>query len=259
MLTASPPRYFAGLDVHRDTIEACVYDAQRRQVCYRARFPAHDSGRLCAFIQRVRSAFGAPRCCYEASSCGYVLYHALRALGVDCTVIAPGSMPRRSGDRIKTDRRDAQTLAEYFAAGLLTACMVPDKQWESVRTLVRSRATLVEDLHRPKVRLIQLLRSRGHVYNEGHTWTKKFMHWVNRVELESTLMMSTFCGALCNLLSFCRRRFGRWSSRSQRLPRFPASRPRFRSCRASGASRSIPRCSWCAREGPSVVFNGRPL
>lgn len=110
---------------------------------YRAAFSAHDAGRLHRFIDHVRAHFGEPRCCYEASSCGYVLYRSLHEMGVDCEVIAPGSLPRRTSDQIKTDRRDAKMLAEYFAAGLLTACFVPDQSWESARNLVRSRADLL--------------------------------------------------------------------------------------------------------------------
>ena len=95
-------RYFAGLDVHRDMIVACVYDQRQRRVCYLTEFRANDAGHLSGFIGPVRTAFGEPRCCYEASSCGYILYRSLQALHVDCAVIAPGSMPRRPGDRIKT-------------------------------------------------------------------------------------------------------------------------------------------------------------
>ena len=148
--TSSSFRYFVGLDVHRDTIAACVYDAHWRLPCHHAEFSAHDAARLRRFIDHVRARFGEPRCCYEASSCGYVLYRSLQELGVDCEVIAPGSMPRRTSDRIKTDRRDATKLAEYFAAGLLTTCFVPDEQWESARNLVRSRADLLRGAASPQ-------------------------------------------------------------------------------------------------------------
>ena len=109
---------------------------------------------------------------------------AVPELDVDCTVIAPGSMPRRTGDRIKTDRRDAKMLAEYFAAGRLTACFVPDKEWEVARNLVRSRASLVAQVHRPKMHLLARLRKRGQVYRDGRPWTQKFARWLNRIQLE---------------------------------------------------------------------------
>ena len=177
------PRFFTGLDVHRDTIAACVYDSETRRPCYETEFCAHTPNKLSRFVGDVHRKYGAFRACYEASSGGYVLHKDLKELGVDCAVIAPGSIPKRSGDRIKTDQRDARKLAEYFACGLLTECFIPDRKFESARGLVRSRTGLIQNLHRSKMRVIHLLRSRGQVYNSGGYWTKKFMVWINQVEL----------------------------------------------------------------------------
>ena len=85
--------------------------------------------------------------------------------------MAPGSRPRRPGDRIQTDRRDAENWAEYFAAGRWTECFGPDPDGESARGRVRSRA----DRHRPQVRAFSWLRSRGPTYDGGQPWTRKFM------------------------------------------------------------------------------------
>jgi len=117
---SSRTRYFVGLDVHRATIASCVYDADLRRSCDEREFSAQKPERLSRFVASMRSKYSDFRCCYEASFCGTALYEALTALGVDCVIIAPGSIPWRNGDRIKTDRRDARKLAEYFAAGLLT-------------------------------------------------------------------------------------------------------------------------------------------
>ncbi|MDE2644231.1 MAG: hypothetical protein OXI05_00120 [Bacteroidota bacterium] len=114
----SRPRYFVGLDVHRDTIAACVYDAHVRRVCEESEFSAREPKRLARFAECISSRYGVFRCCYEASYSGTALYEALTALGVDCAIIASGSIPRCQGDRIKTHGRDARKLAEYFAAGL---------------------------------------------------------------------------------------------------------------------------------------------
>jgi transposase len=132
----------------------------------------------------MRSKYEDFRCCYEASFCGTALHDTLTALGVDCAIIAPGSIPRRVGDRIKTDRRDARKLAEYFAAGLLTECFILDSELRSVRSLMRSRATLIKNLHRSKMQVIHFLHARGHSYNAGGYWTQKFMVWINKVELD---------------------------------------------------------------------------
>ena len=182
--SCSRTRYFAGLDVHRDTIVSCVYDADLRRSCDEREFSAQKPKSLARFVASVRSKYGVFRCCYEASFCGTALYDALTALGVDCVIIAPGSIPRRSGDRIKTDRRDARKLAEYFAAGLLTECFVLDSELRSVRSLMRSREALIKNLHRSKMQAIHFLHARGHSYNAGGYWTQRFMAWINKVELD---------------------------------------------------------------------------
>ena len=82
---------------------------------------------------------------------------------MDCAIIAQDSIPRRSGDRIKTDRRDALKLAEYFAANLLPECFVQEKEMQSVR----SRVSLIKTLHQSKMRVIQFLHTRGHIYTAG--------------------------------------------------------------------------------------------
>ncbi|MYF40586.1 MAG: IS110 family transposase, partial [Rhodothermaceae bacterium] len=182
--SSSRVRYFAALDVHRDTISSCLYDADRRRSCDEREFSAHKSKSLVRFVESIRSKYGDFRCCYEASFCGTALYELLTALGVDCAIIAPGSIPRRSGDRIKTDQRDARKLAEYFAAGLLTECFVLDSELRSVRSLMRSREALMKNLHRSKMQAIHFLHVRGQCYNAGSYWTQKFMAWINKVELD---------------------------------------------------------------------------
>lgn len=184
-LPSSPrTRYFIGLDVHRDTIVSCVYDADLRRSCDEREFSAHKPKHLSRFVDSMRSKYGDFRCCYEASFCGTALYEALTALGVDCVIIAPGSIPRRGGDRIKTDRRDARKLAEYFAAGLLTECFILDSELRSVRSLMRSREALMKNLHRSKMQAVHFLHSRGHSFNAGGYWKQKFMVWINQVKLD---------------------------------------------------------------------------
>ncbi len=183
--TPAGPRYFVGLDVHRDTIASCVYDATLRRVCEEREFSTKTPKHLSRMVNSLRSSYGEFRCCYEASFSGTAVYDALTALGVDCAIIAPGSIPRRHGDRIKTDRRDARKLAEYFAAGLLTECFAPDQELISARSLVRSRAAQMKNLHRSKMHVIHFLHARGHTYRDGkHYWTKKFMVWINNIQLD---------------------------------------------------------------------------
>ncbi len=80
---------FVGLDVHRDTIAACVFDPASKTVCLEVELPSDDRSKLRKLMARIRGSFGEPRCCYEASSCGYTLYKTLTDDGVSCAVIAP--------------------------------------------------------------------------------------------------------------------------------------------------------------------------
>ena len=172
-----------GLDVHKDTIMACVFDPSSGEVG-RARQFKNAPDRIARFVRTLRASGLEPDVCYEASSCGYVIYRQLRRLNVACAVIAPTSIPRRAGERIKTDRRDAEKLATMYVGGLLETVEVPDLELERVRALVRCRHTLAEDLVQAKHRTTRLLEARGHVFRQGKNWTRNFWAWLNKITLE---------------------------------------------------------------------------
>lgn len=176
-------RVVVGLDVHKDTIMACVFDPSTGEIRGTHEFK-NAPDRIDSFVRSLRRSGIEPDVCYEASSCGYVIYRQLSRLKVACAVIAPTSMPRRPGERIKTDRRDAEKLATMYAAGLLERVSVPDEELERVRALVRCRHTLADDLTRVKHRTTRLLESRGYVYRQGKNWTQKFWAWLRKIELE---------------------------------------------------------------------------
>ena len=165
---------FVGLDEHRDTIAAYVCDPASTMVCLEVELPSDDRAKLRKFMARIRRSFGEPRCCYEASSCGYTLYRTLRDDGVACALIARSSIPRRAGNRVKTDRRDLEKLACCYAAGLLTATHISDPSFIATSSLVRRRVALVEDLTRTKQRAVLLLQGRRYVYRISSNWTQKF-------------------------------------------------------------------------------------
>ena len=108
---SKPTRYFVGSDVDRAMIAACVYDSEASRPCYETGFCARTPIKLTRFVDLVHRRFGGFRACCEASFCGCILHRDLSARGIDCAVIAPGSVPRRSGDRIKNDQLDARKLA----------------------------------------------------------------------------------------------------------------------------------------------------
>ncbi len=119
---------------------------------------------------------------YEAGCFGFDLYRQLNALGVSVVVAAPGLIPRKPADRVKTDRRDAHSLALTLRAGQLTGVYVPTEQDESVRDYLRMYDSLRGDLRICKQRVLQFLLRRGIRYEGGGPWTVKHKHWLSSLE-----------------------------------------------------------------------------
>jgi len=137
-------------------------------------------------IERLQKEEGEVRCVYEAGPCGYQLYRKLRQAGISCAVIAPSLTPRKPGDRVKTNRRDARNLGRLYRAGELTVIEVPNEQQEAVRDLMRAREDVREDLTRRQHRLSRFLLRQGYLYQEGEKWTKKYWAWLRRIQFEDT-------------------------------------------------------------------------
>ena len=128
-----------------------------------------------------REAPGPVRVCYEAGPCGYALQRQMTTPRVSCQVIAPALIPRKPGERIKTNRRDARKLAELLRAGLLTEVRPPTPEEEAVRDLCRARDDAREDLQRCRHRLGKLLLRRGLHYS-GRNWTRAHRQWIDSLE-----------------------------------------------------------------------------
>ena len=129
-------------------------------------------------LTRLRKAHGGNPClelCYEAGPCGFGIARRLRQLGVPCMVVAPSMTPRRSGERVKTDRRDAVTLARLLRAGELKAIYIPEPTDEAIRDLCRARTDAVDDLRRSRYRLKALLLRHGYRYHGKSAWSQAHM------------------------------------------------------------------------------------
>ncbi len=167
---------FVGLDVHADTIAVALAEG-RDEVRSLGVIP----NRLESIRKLVRSLGPVQqvRACYEAGPTGYVLYWQLTQLGVRCDVIAPSLVPTKAGDRVKTDRRDAEKLARCHRAGELTAVWVPDAAHEALRDLVRAREAAKKDQLKARHRLGKFLLRHG-CRPDGlkKTWTKKHLEWI---------------------------------------------------------------------------------
>jgi transposase len=139
-------------------------------------------------VKRIqKQSRGRIEFCYEAGPCGFDLQRKLVSLGVECRVIAPSLVPRKAGERIKTDRRDALKLLEYQRAGLLTDVYPPSAEHEAVRDLCRCRQTVGEDLKRAQHRLLKFLLRHGFHYGEGNHWTQKHFRWLQSLPFEDTV------------------------------------------------------------------------
>jgi transposase len=125
-----------------------------------------------------RDAPGPVRLCYEAGPCGYALQRQATTARVRCQVIAPTLIPRKAGERVKTNRRDARKLAELLRAGLLTEVRPPTPEDEAVRDLCRARDDARADLQRCRHRLGQLLLRRG-LHYPGRNWSRAHRQWVD--------------------------------------------------------------------------------
>ncbi len=160
-------RSLVGLDVHATKIVAAVLDAETGQLQTFAMSGDSDAAAsFCAGLPRpVRAA-------YEAGPTGYGLARELVKRGVECVVAAPSKIPRASGDRVKTDRRDAEHLVRLLLAGKLHAVRVPGDEEEALRDLVRAREAVRVDLMRSRHRLSKLLLRHGIRFDDGHAWAK---------------------------------------------------------------------------------------
>ena len=137
-----------------------------------------DSPSILRFVERLRRERSV-QCCYEAGPCGFDLQRALTARDIPCDVIAPSLIPRRPGDRVKTDRRDAGQLAVLYRAGALTAIHIPSDQEEAARDLLRCREDIRADLLRARHRLSHFLLRHGRRFTATkRAWTKRHTEWL---------------------------------------------------------------------------------
>lgn len=155
---------FIGLDVHKATISVAVADGERGGEVRSWGVIPHRVGDVQKIVERLSESGQQLHFCYEAGPCGYGLHRQLVDLGHECIVVAPSLIPVKSGDRVKTDRRDAMMLARLHRAGELTAVWVPDEAHEAIRDLVRARATAVRVVGKARQHLQGFLLRHSRVY-----------------------------------------------------------------------------------------------
>lgn len=181
---------YVGLDVDSEKIAVAVAELGG-EVRSLGTIPYREES-LRRLVRKLGPA-GRLRFCYEAGPHGYSLYWQLSKLGVHCDVVAPTLVPVKSGDRVKTNRRDAEKLARCYRSGDLTAVWVPDAAHEALRDLVRARETAKKDQLRARHRLGKFLLRRGLRAAAGlKSWTAKHLLWVRTLRFEHAAQEATF-------------------------------------------------------------------
>jgi len=182
---------YVGLDVHKETIAVAVAEAEGGEVRYHGEI-ANTPAALDKLIKQLRKGDAALSFCYEAGPCGYGIHRQLTEQGWNCQVVAPSLIPKKAGDRVKTDRRDSLMLARLHRAGELTAVWVPDTAQEALRDLTRAREDLKHLQRQAKQRLLAFLLRHGQRYAGQSRWTQAHYRWLETVKLAHPVQQIVF-------------------------------------------------------------------
>jgi transposase len=193
-------RTSVGLDVHARSVVAGVLDAETGEIRSQRLAPRAE-----VIVAWLGGLPGPVAAAYEAGPTGFVLARALEAAGIRCVVAAPSKLERPPGDRVKTDRRDAERLARLLRIGELTAVRVPSVDEEAARDLVRAREDARGDLMRARHRLSKLLLRQGLVY-DANAWTHAHERWLRAIRFERRGLAVAFDEAYGAVLSVEARR-----------------------------------------------------
>ena len=172
-----------GIDDHAEKLTIAQFVGNQKQAAKEWEVAPIEAG-LRQLVKWLKDLKGPVRCVYEAGPCGYELYRLLVNKGIECTVAAPSLTPRKPGERIKTNRRDARKLAELLRAGVLTMIAVPDRRQESVRDLLRARDDMRRNVMSARHRLSKFLLRHGRRFRDGGNWGGKHWHWIRSQKMD---------------------------------------------------------------------------
>lgn len=175
--------HWIGIDDHADKWTIAEFAGSGKEPEHEFEVVPNEAGyrKLIGFCKGLE---GEVRIVYEAGPCGYELYRWLRKAGLNCEVAAPSLTPKKPGERVKTNRRDAKKLGRYLRSGDLTMIAVPDVRREGLRDLIRGRQSTRVDVVRLQHQITKLVLRYGHRYREGKAWTVRFWTWLRAIRLE---------------------------------------------------------------------------
>lgn len=179
---------YLGLDVHAENIAVAIAGAGRDGEVRSHGIISSDLQNVEKVLRRLGHPHKELRVCYEAGPCGFVLARRLKQWGIACDVVAPSLTPKGSGDKIKTDRRDARLLARLHRAGELTAVHIPDERDEAMRDLCRARTDAVQDLRSGRHQLKAFLLRNGYRYSEKTSWGVAHMRYLRELVMPHPAM-----------------------------------------------------------------------
>jgi len=183
---------FVGIDTSKSRNAIAIADGGRcGEVRYLGELPTTEAA-IRKLVAKLVAKYRDLMFCYEAGPTGYGLYRLLKSLGHECLVVAPSLIPKKAGDRVKTNRRDAVSLAKLLRAGELTAVWVPDERHEAMRDLSRARLAVKKDLQGKRQQISSLMLRLGRIYPGKTTWGPAHMKWLMAQKLEHREQRITF-------------------------------------------------------------------
>jgi transposase len=194
---------YVGLDVHKATVCVALAESGRGGEVRQVGLFENRPEILCKLAARLGKGGRRLSFCYEAGPCGYGLHRLLTGCGRSCIVVAPSPIPMKSGDRVKTDRRDAMMLAKPHRAGEPTAIWIPDAAHEAMRDLVRARVTGGRVLSKARQHLQGFLLRHDRIYRGARAWTQAYRRWLTTVRFEHPAQQIVLQNYIM-LLAICR-------------------------------------------------------
>jgi transposase len=247
VLTVTDAIRWVGLDVHAAQTTIAVIDKATGEIS-RAKLRG-SPGKVLDFLAGYEGRLVAV---YEAGPTGMTLARQARALGIDMRVCAPGLIPRKPTDRIKTDQRDAENLARQLAAGGLSFVRVPSQEEEALRDLVRAREDVRQDLCRARHRLSKFLLRRDLRY-VGYAWTQKHLHWISQLRFDDLASQMTCAEYLNAVRVLVHRRDTLERALEEALPMTPFAQTAYR-LRCFRGIDTLSAMGLCAEIGDWVRF-----